>query len=380
VGLLTVTAGSRTTLGSTLNDFTGDILVTGADTVFQASVGTPSEVIPDASSLTIEAGAIFQLASNNNGAETINALNGAGIVRTYPTGAYGSALVIGGAGGSGDFSGVLVNGTTPLSITKTGVGTQILSGASVYTGATTVNDGTLTVTGSLGGNTAITVTTPGTLQLGDGSVTDDCWIGFRPTADNVSNLITGDGTATLNDAIHIDLSAADLTDGNSWLLVDVDTLAESYGANFEVTGFTEASPSVWTYASAGGTWTFTEATGILGLELSGYGIWAAANAPGQDMDMDHDNDGVPNGIEYFMGESGSGFTANPGLDATKTIAWPKAAGYTGVYGTDYTVQTSADLSVWDDVPPGDVTDANPLEYTLPTVAPIQFTRLKVTGP
>lgn len=115
----------------------------------------------------------------------------------------------------------------------------------------------------------------------------------------------------------------------------------------------------------------------------GFASWTATNAPGQTIDQDHDGDGVPNGIEYFMGQSGSGFTATPGIVGGK-VSWPKGSSYTGAYGTDYGVQTSPDLSHWTDATigagPGFVTDGNPVEFTLPTAAPKTFVRLKVTGP
>lgn len=69
------------------------------------------------------------------------------------------------------------------------------------------------------------------------------------------------------------------------------------------------------------------------------------------MDQDHDGDGVPNGIEYFMGLSGSAFTANP-APVSGTVTWPMGATYTGVYGTDYEVQTSTDLVIWTQVSEG----------------------------
>lgn len=99
------------------------------------------------------------------------------------------------------------------------------------------------------------------------------------------------------------------------------------------------------------------------------------------MGQDHDNDGVSNGIEYFMGLSGSGFTVNPAIATTRAISWPKGASYTGIYGTHYAIETSADLSSWDPVPETSVTiDADSVDYTLPTTGPKGFARLKVTGP
>ena len=83
---------------------------------------------------------------------------------------------------------------------------------------------------------------------------------------------------------------------------------------------------------------------------SGYSVWQTANgATGQSVAQDHDNDGVDNGIEYFMGQSGSGFTATPVLDSYNHISWPMGATYTGTYGSDYLIQTSSDLTTWSPV-------------------------------
>jgi len=382
VGTLTVTGGARTTFRSVDSDFVGDLVITGAGTILQSAVATPDETIPDASNVTVDTGAIFQLAISLGGSETIAGLNGDGMVRTYPTGSLPGTLIVGFGDANGAFSGVVANGQGALALTKIGAGTQILSGPCTYSGTTTIDDGTLAVTGSLDGNTPITVSAPGVFELGDGSITDDCWISFRPTTNGVTNAVTGDGTATLNDAIAIDLSLAELTDGNSWLLVDVTNLAVSYGANFEVTGFTESSPGVWTTAAYGNTWTFTEATGELGTVVSDYDTWAAANAPGETMDMDHDGDGTENGIEYFMGETGSGFTPHPMIDGSNTVAWTRGASYGGAYGIDYWVETSTDCEIWVPVSDTDpnLNDGSPLEYTLPAGSGKLFVRLYVTGP
>ena len=106
--------------------------------------------------------------------------------------------------------------------------------------------------------------------------------------------------------------------------------------------------------------------------VAGYTTWAANNsATGQTVDQDHDNDGVKNGIEYFMGQTNSTFTANPAA-VSGTVTWPMGATYTGVYGTDYEVQSSADLVTWTQVPVGTgdntvaVTAGTSVVYDVPT--------------
>ena len=81
-----------------------------------------------------------------------------------------------------------------------------------------------------------------------------------------------------------------------------------------------------------------------------------------------------------MGLSGSAFTANPAPDSNRKVSWTKGTNYAGVYGIDYAVQTSTNLSDWTDVPAGQVTDGSTLEYIIPLDSNARFTRLKVTGP
>jgi autotransporter-associated beta strand protein len=54
-----------------------------------------------------------------------------------------------GNGSSKSYSGIIANGAAGMTLTKTGAGTQALSGANTYSGTTTVDAGTLAVNGSL---------------------------------------------------------------------------------------------------------------------------------------------------------------------------------------------------------------------------------------
>jgi len=104
----------------------------------------------------------------------------------------------------------------------------------------------------------------------------------------------------------------------------------------------------------------------------GYGTWANANAGGQAANLDYNNDGVANGIAYFMGVTG--IATNPGLDGTNTVTWPVSATYNGTYE----VQTSADLSNWIAVDPQPEVIGGNLTYALPEGLGKQFIRLLVT--
>lgn len=172
----------------------------------------------------------------------------------------------------------------------------------------------------------------------------------------------------------------------TWRLEDVTTLTSAHGTSFRVVApngqpWANLGADKWRQDSGFLRFTFDESTGILSVEALDFTTWRDTNAPGESLADDHDHDGVPNGIEYFMGLVGKGFTANPVQNASRLISWPKAKGYTGVYGADFLVQTSSDLVAWNDVPSDQIVIKDEsLEYTLPVGSPKQFTRLKVTGP
>ena len=262
---------------------------------------------------------------------------------------------------NGEWSGSIQNGTATVFLNCKGTGTWTLSGNNTYTGDTTIEIGS-----------SLALATTGHLK-------------FAPGANGISGRVTGDGTANLNGIFDIDLTAAELLDSNSWTLVNVSSV--TYGANFTVDGFTE-SGTTWTKVDGAKTWTFDETTGELSLALAGYSAWASLNGASADFNADHDSDGVSNGIEYFIGGptgNTTGFTAVPGVVTSSglSVTWTHAAGYTGVYGTDYVVETSTTLGDdWTPVVvaagPGNVTiTGNDVKYTFPTGPVKTFARLKV---
>ena len=128
------------------------------------------------------------------------------------------------------------------------------------------------------------------------------------------------------------------------------------------------------YDKLGGVW----ATAILS---SPYRIWAADHAGNGPPDGDHDRDGTPNGVEFFIGEAGATFTRNPGPDASGTVTWPNGGNIpAGDYGSQFSVQTSSSLGGWVDVASTDPLLSNTpsqVSYSLPPGEPAAFVRLSV---
>ena len=258
-----------------------------------------------------------------------------------------------------DIPGASLTANTSGGLAKIGTGTLTLGGANTYTGNTVVSDGVLELAAT------------GQLKFVLGA------------SSGVNNSITGT-SATLKGSFVIDTTAADALSSGTWTLENVTSLIglTGYDATFSVAGFTDLGGNQWKKTVGSKTYIFDETTGVLTLSEGGYDSWAATNAGGQAADLDFDNDGTTNGIEYFM-NAAAGFTANPQLNGSNTITWPNGGNIpASAYGTQFVVQTSNNLTNWTDVPVGQLTTntngpGGSLTYTLTGTAP-RFVRLVVT--
>jgi fibronectin-binding autotransporter adhesin len=250
-------------------------------------------------------------------------------------------LYLGGTGTGDNTLATAFTGTGGL--TKRDAGTWILTGTNTYTGDTTVMDGVLTVSGT---------------SIANG------------------NKLIINGGKVASTGIEI-----------------VNTLF--FGTTQQVAGTWGATGSGATYIDD------TRFSGLAGVVIVNtgpptYASWTSTNGVvGQAADLDHDNDGVPNGVEYFIGGptgNTTGFTSLPGVTTTMgslSVTWTKAASYTGTYGTDFFVETSTTLEAgsWttEVVSPNSgftvVVSGNNVTFTFPAAGPAKkFARLKVTGP
>jgi fibronectin-binding autotransporter adhesin len=394
-------AGNGTLALSGANTYSGKTTVSGGTLL----VGT-GENLPNASVVEINNGGKLNIQAFT---ETIGGLSSTAgdtnvVQNVENTGTGDGTLVIDTAGGDFTFTGIVRNnfgGTSTLAFVKNGAGTQTLKSTTGFngpgtfndfTGGITINGGTLLFSDSGNGKvitataSAVSITsaaanlalentlaadteTLGTVISGSGNVVVTA-ANAGTVALSQANTYTGDTTVSGGT---LSLAQPYLADGSTVFIASGAVLHLEHGGVDQVgslfLGGVEQGDGLYDSSTPGG---FITGTGkILVGELGGFSAWAAANAPGQTAEQDHDNDGMPNGVEYFMGLSGSSFTANPPVINGK-VTWSKDPAFVGTY----TVQTSTNLSIWDDV--ASLLVGNNIEFTLPTGEPRAFVRLKVT--
>ncbi|MFG0257341.1 MAG: autotransporter domain-containing protein [Phycisphaerales bacterium JB043] len=182
-------------------------------------------------------------------------------------------------------------------VQQTGSGTLTLGGSNTYTGATTVTNGTLNVTGTLGGDTDITVSGGGSMTVqgsgvisGNGTITvANAGASFTT---NAGSSITGngditltDGTMTINGSVdggnNIDVNGGTFTLGSSGEISaggTLDVTAGTANVNGDITGDTNIDVSGGTLdfgstseISGNGTFTQSGGTTNLGGDVTGNG-------------------------------------------------------------------------------------------------------------
>ena len=122
----------------TTNNTFGNVIATNLDGTASSNTGST------AAAFTVNNGGNSFYLGINTGSFNMGSLAGTGQVAPLGTSAVTSTLSVGALNSNTTFSGVLRNGTPGiLALTKVGSGTLTLSGQNTYTGATTINAGTL---------------------------------------------------------------------------------------------------------------------------------------------------------------------------------------------------------------------------------------------
>jgi autotransporter-associated beta strand protein len=257
----------------------------------------------------------------------------------------------------GEIQGILrdQNTTNLLGLEKTGTGTWTISGASSATGAATVLQGTLQVTGSLAAPVSVqgggTLAGTGSIAALTLSATAPSLATLAPGTDGIGKLSVTD-TATLGPQSRYtwELRDADGTEGSGWDLLEARTLALTATPSAKLliviapgtppltvpstprafviargtaslTGFAASAIQLDSSAfpAAAGTWSLRQTGNTLELVLtpSGYTSWIAASGlNGNDAlpGADADHDGLANLIEFVLGGQ-----PNPALPGASSV-------------------------------------------------------------
>jgi fibronectin-binding autotransporter adhesin len=291
-----------------------------------------------------------------------------------------------------EFSGV-ISGSGTLTRSKSGPGTLIFSGANTYPGTTAVNEGTLLVNNTSGSGTGTTVVTvaEGATLGGSGAISGTVTTS-GPTAKIAPGNSTGAlsiGSLNLSAGGSVEMQINDASTLKNDKLVITGIAAGSLNVtgatlNISVTGTPAQSVYVLaSYATGALTGTFASVTGVPdGYTLvynyndgvsannialvDSYTAWLGSypviTGANRSPNVDYDNDGLANGIEFMIGSDPTTSTgsATPGYPAGTLSGGNFVYAFkrnTASKSYPVTVETSVDLATW---PPAK-------SYLIPTV-------------
>jgi autotransporter-associated beta strand protein len=277
------------------------------------------------------------------------------------------------------FANAIGNSSTGSFIKTNTLGTLTLNGTNTYTGTTSVGGGTLKLAAGA------TIAASASVSLGDAATLDtsDQATYSIPAGQPIAFGINADGSGSAGKIVAdgLNVSNATVTYNITGTLNDAVYVLATYTGT--LTGTFLSVPS----APSGYTLKYNHEGNKIALvaETGGYAGWQSANTTVGLIDADHDNDGVSNGVEYFLfgTTNTTGFTAVPAIDPNAlTITWVKSDGFVGNYGTEFVVETSATLQPpWTPEVLGvNVTvTGNIVKYTFPAGTK-NFARLKIIAP
>ena len=225
--------------------------------------------------VSVASGTTFDISAQS---QTIAGLNGGTGTVTNTGGA--KTLTLGGSGTYSFGGTITATNTNDMIIAKSGSGTQTLTGASLYSGGTTVSGGTLlanNATGSATGTGAVTVSNSGTVLGGTGTISGAVTVNANAKLQGgngtTGTTLTLSGALTLNDNSVIQLALGAIgahstlarTGSGTWTFDTnqafnfIDLGAQTTTYDNIITGLASdpGTESMWVILNAGYTGTFT---------------------------------------------------------------------------------------------------------------------------
>ena len=316
------TSGTLTLSGA--NTYTGDTKISSGTLVLGNNLALQNSALD-----TSGAGVITATGFTT---PTLGGLKGSTNLASVITTGYSSvtALTLNpGTGVTDTYSGAIANGAAGMTLTKSGLGTQVLSGTSTYTGSTAVNQGTLELNGGKINNTSsVSIGSTGE----NGALQLDTVGSSVSTAGNITiGNSTGNGTLTTSGSVsgnHIYLGN-DSSDYGTMTIYSGGTVTSSIGYIGSSAGSLINTVNV---NGSNAKWTNSDS---LHVGYSGTGILAIANG------------GAVSNV--FVGDIGtnSGSTGTVTVDGTGSVWTDSGTPMTvGLLGTGtLTVSNSGTASV-----------------------------------
>jgi autotransporter-associated beta strand protein len=232
-------SGSLTKTDTGLLTLSGANTFSGATTVSAGTLAIGNNLALQNSALDTTGAGVITITGFTT--PTFGGLKGGANLASVITTGYGSITAITlnpAAGVSNTYSGAIANGAAGMTLTKSGSGTQVLSGTNTYTGATTVSNGTLLVDGATTNSTVTVVSNAilgGTGFLGSGTV-------------NAGGVLSANGTNTIGTLSVTNLTLAE----NAVIYWNYDAAGPSADL-INVTGALTLPTNATVYVSGTGT-------------------------------------------------------------------------------------------------------------------------------
>ncbi|HSU53057.1 MAG TPA: autotransporter-associated beta strand repeat-containing protein [Candidatus Dormibacteraeota bacterium] len=248
-------AGAGTLAVNGANTYTGGTVISNGVLQLGNAAGIPSGTATAASVTN------YGTLDLNGNSPFISSLSGSGIVDTVSGGA--PTLSVGANDASSAFTGTIRNTVGSLALSKTGIGTFTLGGASTYGGGTTVGSGTLLITnatGSATGSGAVTVNSAATFG-GSGIVGGSVeWQGGSVAIFTQGSPLTVNGSVTLNgNAVTVNVPGATPLGAGTYTLMTYNNSGSS--GSFATVGVAFIGAGV----SAGSSVSLTTGSGLVQL-------------------------------------------------------------------------------------------------------------------